>query len=80
MGRRSTRGRYTNPDIYNNKVFTQMVDPRNRKIFIDWIGGMTGGELAEKYFVADITVRQSLARTKTVYDTIERMLKDGPVA
>lgn len=76
MGRQSTRGRYTNPDICNNKVFAQMVDARNRKIFIDWIGGMTGGELAKKYYVADITVRQSLARTKTVYDTIERMLNN----
>ena len=80
MGRKSTRDRYSDPTVYKSKVFSQMVDQRNRKIFIDWIGGMTGGELAEKYYIADITVRQSLARTKTVYDTIERMRNYGSVS
>lgn len=69
--RESTRGQYTNRDIYESAAFKQHVNERNRELFKDWIGGMTGGQLAKKYFLADITVRQHLTNMKRLYERIQ---------
>ncbi len=69
--RESTRGQYTNVDVYESTIFKEHVDPRNQAIFKDWIGGMTGGELGKKYFLAEITIRQQLTKMKRLYERIQ---------
>ena len=70
--RESTRGRYTRKDIYEGLAFRKQVKERDRNIFRDWVGGMNGGQLAKKYYLAEITVRQHLTRMKRIYEDIQR--------
>lgn len=69
--RESTRSQYANRDIYESEAFTQKVNIRNQMIFRDWIGGMTGGQLAKKYYLAEITVRGCLTKMKRLYERIQ---------
>lgn len=72
MGRLSTRTQYQDPDIYQSQAFLSKVKERDRAMFTDWIGGMTGHELAKKYFLADISARQRLTIVKRIYDDVKR--------
>ena len=75
MGRLSTRTQYRDPDIYGDPSFTSQIKDRDLKIFMDWIGGMTGKELSKKWSLADITVRHNIGATKIIYDDIKRRKK-----
>lgn len=72
MGRLSTRMQYQDTAVYESKQFVSKLKDRDYKIFLDWIGGMTGPELAKKWFLADITIRQRLTFMKHIYDDIKR--------
>lgn len=72
MGRPSTRTEYRDPDIYNNPDFTSWINDRDLEIFKDWIGGMTGSELSNKWFLADITIRHILTAIRRIYDDVKR--------
>ena len=72
MGRLSTRTEYCDPDIYNDPGFTFWINDRDLEIFKDWIGGMTGPELSNKWFLADITIRHILTAIKRIYDDVKR--------
>lgn len=71
MGRASTRTEYTDMFLVNSADFKTAVGSRNHELFKDWIGGMTGHELAQKYYLADITVRQTLTKCKQKYEEIQ---------
>ena len=68
--RDSTRGQYTDKDILQSAEFKNSISERDYKLFLDWIGGMNGRELGEKYWIAEITARQALTKAKLKYDLI----------
>lgn len=71
MGRASTRTEYTDMELVNSTDFKSEIGSRNYELFKDWIGGMTGHELAQKYYVADTTARQTLTKCKRKYEEIK---------
>lgn len=71
MSRTSTRPSYQDRRILSGHAFGANLKPQDRDLFKDWVNGMNGRELAQKYHMTEIYVRQRLAVAKLVYNTIQ---------